>query len=120
MAKLNKQASPQESQTPAKSMGIPLPKEGFKPSIVRSGISANLRDFYTRAWEQYQEAHPDACIRNTPLVRALRLQWYPYLEKEGFNKNTCSQVAGEWYSSDAVFRNKAYIRNEEVLDKLKG
>lgn len=120
MAKRNNQAAQQESQTPATSVGIPLPTDGFKPSTVRSGVSAQLRDFFTRAWEQYQEANPDACIRNTSLVRALRVQWYPYLVEAGFNKNTCSQVAGEWYKSDAVFRNPQYIRDEEVLAKLNG
>jgi len=120
MRKLNNQAAQRKSQVPAKSGSIPLPADGFKPSTVRSGVSAQLRDFFTRAWEQYQEVNPDACIRNTPLVRSLRVQWYPYLEKAGFNKNTCSQVAGEWYKSDAVFRNPQYIRDEEVLAKLNG
>ncbi len=120
MAKQNPQPAPKESAKPSgKSAGIPLPAAGFKPSTGRSGISAQLRDFYTRAWEQYQKDNPTACIRDESLVRALRLEWYGYLVEQGFNKLTCSQVAGQWHVSDAVYKNVAYIRDEEVLSKIK-
>lgn len=97
---------------------IPLPSEGFVPSATRShGISHNLRAFFDAAFTQYQNEHKDACITNVSLVKALRLSWYPYLEKQGYNRNTCSVVAGEWYKT--ARRNVAMIRDPEVLAKLK-
>ena len=120
MSKHKASAAPQTVTQSASTAGIPLPSKGFEPSKVRSGISQEMRDFFTRAWEQYQSANPQACITDVRLVRALRKEWYDYLEERGYNRNTASVVAGEWYAQDSVKRNPAYIRNSEVLARIKG
>lgn len=114
MVKRNTQQPAQPVAQPAARTSIPLPKEGFTPSATRSdGISAKMREFFSAAWEQYQSANPEACITDVGLVKGLRLAWYEHLESNGFNRNTASVVAGEWYK--IASRHLPYIRNEEVL-----
>lgn len=107
---------PQAQLATPTSGNIPLPAGGFTPSATRShGISHALKTFFSAAWEQYQKENKDACITNVSLVRALRLSWYPYLEKQGYNRNTASVVSGDWYK--VASRNMSYIRDPEVLKR---
>jgi len=117
---IHNEGKPDMNDTQEPQGAIPLPKEGFARSRTRSasrirsgGISAEMRDFFSAAWEQHQKANPDACITDTSLVRVLRLSWYDHLENNGYNRNTASVVAGDWYK--VASRHTPYIRNEDVL-----
>ena len=92
---------------------IPLPEEGFTP---KQTISDQIKEHCTQAWEKYQKEHPDACITDVGLVNSLRKDWYDELEKKhGFNRNTCSNEAGEWYKWAKA--NESYIRSEPQADQ---
>ena len=82
------------------------------PSITDSPgatKSEQLRSFYTAAWEDYQQRNPEACITDVSLIRGLRTKWYEHLVEQGFNKSTCSQVAGDWHKS--AMTEEKYIRS---------
>lgn len=86
---------------------IPLPAIPFEPKATKSQL---LRNFYTAAWEDYQKRNPEACITDLSLVNGLRATWYEHLVEQGFNKSTCSKVAGEWYK--AASTDEKYVRGK--------
>lgn len=97
-----------ENSAESESAGtIPLPTTPFSPEASKS---EQLRSFYTAAWEDYQKQNPEACITDESLVRGLRTAWYEHLVEQGFNKSTCSKVAGEWYK--AASTEEKYVRSK--------
>lgn len=75
---------------------IELPEAGFTPK-ASAGVTSELGDFFTRAWEQFQTANPEVDIRDDRVVRGLRLAWYDYLEAQGYKRPKCSAAASAWY-----------------------
>lgn len=88
-------------------MKILLPLEPIQPKPTVNEKQA-LLDYFDSAWRIEQAKRPHLCITDKAIVTCMRQVWYGELQKLGYNRRTCSTVAGVWYKK--ALKNHDYIR----------